>query len=256
MGSEAERLLEAVREIAPAISARAAEIEAGRRLPLDLVKELRAIGVFRMLVPRSHGGLEIDFPTSVDILAELAAADGATGWTVMIGCETPQLFALLPRASFDAVYAGGPDVICGGAFAPQGTRRASTAAGGYRVSGRWGFASGCQHADWLFGNCVVTQNGVARAGTDPRRADSCAAWCCPRRAGRSSTPGTPPGMRGTGSHDIALARRRGRPRSGPSTCGSAASRRSAGRCSPRRCCSSRCTSARWRSASPRARCAI
>jgi len=115
------RLLDAVRGVAPAIRTRADEIESGRRLPLDLLKELRALGAFRMLAPRSHGGLELDFPTSVEVLSELAAADGATGWTVMIGCETAQLFSLLPRASFDAVYANGPDVICGGAFAPQGT---------------------------------------------------------------------------------------------------------------------------------------
>jgi len=49
--------------------------------------------------------------------------------------------------------------ICGGAFAPQG--KAVVESGGYRASGRWGFASGCQHADWLFGQCVVLENGGA-----------------------------------------------------------------------------------------------
>src|SRR5262245_60492842 len=111
MPSSAERILTDVRDFAPSLSARAAEIEAGRRLPPQLVDELKALGLFRMMVPKSHGGLEIDFPKSVDILAALAAADGATGWTVMIGCETPQLFSLLPRASFDATYAAGPDTI-------------------------------------------------------------------------------------------------------------------------------------------------
>src|SRR3954452_1415630 len=121
MTTAAERLLADIRDLAPSIAARAPQMESARRLPPELVAELKQAGVFRMLVPRSHGGLEIPFPPSVDVLAALAAADGATGWTSMIGCETPQLFALLPQASFDAVYAAGPDAICGGAFAPQGT---------------------------------------------------------------------------------------------------------------------------------------
>jgi alkylation response protein AidB-like acyl-CoA dehydrogenase len=62
MSDKAEPLLAAIRELAPAIRARVAEIEAGRRLPLDLVQKLRSIGVFRMLAPRSHGGLELDLP--------------------------------------------------------------------------------------------------------------------------------------------------------------------------------------------------
>lgn len=137
MTTAAEKILSDVRDFAPSLAARAAEIETARRLPPALVKELETLGLFRMLVPQSHGGLEISFPPSIDILAALAAADGATGWTVMIGCETPQLFSLLPRASFDRVYAQGPDVVCGGAFAPQG-KAAVEAAGGYRVTGRWG----------------------------------------------------------------------------------------------------------------------
>jgi hypothetical protein len=112
----AEKILSDVRDFAPSLTARAAEIETARRLPPALVKELETLGLFRMLVPQSHGGLEISFPPSIDILAALAAADGATGWTVMIGCETPQLFSLLPRPSFDRVYAQGHDVVCGGAF--------------------------------------------------------------------------------------------------------------------------------------------
>ena len=201
MASSAETILAGVRDLAPGLSARADEIESGRRLPADLLQRLREIGVFRMLAPRSHGGLEIDFPPSVDILAALAAADGATGWTVMIGCETPQLFGLLPRASFDAVYANGPDAICGGAFAPQGA--AERVDGGYQASGRWGFASGCQHAEWLFGQCVLTQNGVAVPGPIP---GAPALRCMVLPAARFEIIDTwrTSGMRGTGSHDIAL----------------------------------------------------
>jgi alkylation response protein AidB-like acyl-CoA dehydrogenase len=156
------------------------------------VAELTSAGFFRMLVPRSHGGLELPYPATVDALAALAAGDGATGWTVMIGSESPQFLALLPRASFDAIYAAGPDVIIAGAFAPRG--RATRVAGGLRASGRWGFASGCQHAHYLFGNCAVE-------GTPPP------ALRCVLLPGREWTihdTWKTSGLRGTGSHDIEL----------------------------------------------------
>ncbi|MGH7896586.1 MAG: acyl-CoA dehydrogenase family protein [Candidatus Binatia bacterium] len=202
MASSAERILSAVNDLAPSLAARAAEIETARRMPPDLVSELKSIGLFRMLAPRSHGGLEVEFPPTVDILAALAAADGATGWTVMIGCETPQLFALLPRASFDTVYAAGPDTICGGAFAPQG--KAEAERNGYRVSGRWGFASGCQHADWLFGQCVVLENGAPVPGPMPG-APKLRCMVLPPSQWQILDTWHTAGMRGTGSHDIALS---------------------------------------------------
>jgi len=201
MTSAAERILSDVRDSTPSLSGRAAGIESARRLPPTLVDELKALGVFRMLVPRSHGGLEIDFPPSIEILAALAAADGAVGWTVMIGCETPQLVALLPRASFEEIYRGGPDTICAGAFAPQG--KAEVMAGGYRAGGRWAFASGCQHADWLFGQCVVLENGAPVAGPIPG-APKLRCMILPASAWQIVDTWRTAGMRGTGSHDVVL----------------------------------------------------
>src|SRR6202161_2168765 len=95
MTPEAKTLLDAVRELAPSISARSAEIDFGRRLPLDLLAQLTSAGCFRMFVPKSHGGLDIDVPASMEIIEALATADGSTGWVVMIGSETPMLLAVV-----------------------------------------------------------------------------------------------------------------------------------------------------------------
>jgi indole-3-acetate monooxygenase len=192
-------VLAAVRDLAPSISARSAEIESERRLPLDLLDQLIAAGCFRMLTPRSHGGLEVDLLRSMEIIETIAAADGATGWTVMIGSESPMLLALLPRSRFDQIYANTPDVIVGGAFAPQG--QAAAGAGGYLVNGRWAFASGCQHARWLFGNCVVTENGQPRAGLLPGSREIRAMLFRSDQA-RIIDTWEVSGLRGTGSHDI------------------------------------------------------
>ena len=192
-------VLAAVRDLAPSISARSAEIESERRLPLDLLDQLIAAGCFRMLTPRSHGGLEVDLLLSMEIIETIAAADGATGWTVMIGSESPMLLALLPRSRFDQIYANTPDVIVGGGFAPRG--QAAAGAGGYLVSGRWDFASGCQHTRWLFGNCVVTEDGQPRAGLLPGSREIRAMLFRSDQA-RIIDTWEVSGLRGTGSHDI------------------------------------------------------
>jgi alkylation response protein AidB-like acyl-CoA dehydrogenase len=145
-------VLDRAGELVPNIAGRAAEIEAARRIPRDLLDELRAIGCFRMLRPVSHGGIGADLPNAMRVFETLAAGDASVGWTVMIGAGSWIDLAGLPRESFDRLFDSGPDVITAGVFNPTGSINSTD--GGYRVSGRWSFASGCEHADWIFGNCV------------------------------------------------------------------------------------------------------
>lgn len=157
-------VLAAVADLAPTIAARAAEVEARRRLPLDLLDEVRSAGCFRMSLPRSHGGEELDLVTSMQVLEELARADGSVAWVVAIGAFGWLDLVGLPRATFDALYADGP-LVTAGVFAPSGT--AQPVDGGYRVGGRWAFASGCEHADLLYGNCIDTGAAVGAGGDGP-----------------------------------------------------------------------------------------
>src|SRR6267143_4714932 len=85
MTRTAQRLLADIRELAPHVTSRAAEIEAGRRIPTDLGEALRSTGVFRMFVPQSQGGLELDLPTAMEVIGALGRLDGSLGWTAMIG---------------------------------------------------------------------------------------------------------------------------------------------------------------------------
>lgn len=145
-------VLDAVREMRTMISDRAAEVEAARRLPADLLAELKQAGCFRMLLPPSHGGDGTSPAEAMRVYQALSEADASVGWTVMIGSAAWVDLVGLPRATFDAIYADGPDVIIGGAFSPSGS--ATRVQGGYQASGRWGFASGCEHCAWLYGNCL------------------------------------------------------------------------------------------------------
>jgi alkylation response protein AidB-like acyl-CoA dehydrogenase len=183
-----EACLEDVRALAPVIAARAAEIEAARRVPRDLLDDLVRAGCFRLLMPRSHGGLGADLTGGLRMLETLARADGSVSWTVMIGGNGFCDLAGLPRATFDAVFSR-PDVIVAGVINPSG--RVTAVDGGYRVTGRWSFASGCEHADVLFGNTVA---GVVDGAPRLR-----IALFAPDQV-RIEDTWTTSGMCGTGSH--------------------------------------------------------
>jgi alkylation response protein AidB-like acyl-CoA dehydrogenase len=126
------------------------------------VETLRSIGVFRAFAPRRLGGLELDLPLAVQIISALSRVEGSVGWNVMIGSASPVFAPLLPRETLDRIYRNGPDAIMAGSAAPAGT--AEAVEGGWRVSGRWPFASGCQHAEWMMGLCVVTERGTPIPG--------------------------------------------------------------------------------------------
>jgi indole-3-acetate monooxygenase len=199
-GSESEHLLSEIALLAPQIAGRAAEIEAARRIPPDLIDTLKSIGAFSLFVPRSHGGLELDLPAGLRIIQRLARIDGSIGWTMMIGNGGSFFASRLPSQTFDHIYRNGPDVILAGSIAPVGTAEATPA--GWRVSGRWPFASGCQHADWLVGFCVMTENGKALPGDGGRP------WVrgvlLSARDWRIEDTWQVMGLRGTGSHHIVL----------------------------------------------------
>jgi indole-3-acetate monooxygenase len=148
-----DEVLAAARRMAPSIAARAAEIEAARRVPRDLLDELIGAGAFRVLLPRSHGGIGATLPEALDVLETFAAADASVGWVVMIGGGAWCDLAGLPRATFDELFPGTGDVIVAGVFNPTGS--ITPVDDGFRVTGRWSFASGCEHATWLFGCCLA-----------------------------------------------------------------------------------------------------
>jgi alkylation response protein AidB-like acyl-CoA dehydrogenase len=185
-------VIDAVLPILPRIRAAGDEIEAGRRVPVALVHALADAGVFRLCVPRKLGGLEAHPSVLVNVLETIAAADGSAGWCAMIGATSGVVSAYLPDAAAHEIYGADPRIVTGGVFAPRGT--AAPEGDGYRVSGRWPFASGSEHCGWLMGGCLVRGAGPPQArmmlfpATDARIVDT---W-------------NVAGLRGTGSHDLTV----------------------------------------------------
>src|SRR5882724_4987304 len=94
----------AARELAPRLRAAADAIEAGRRLPGDLVAAMAAAGIFRMCVPRSLGGGELEVVNMLETLEELAHADGSAGWCAMIGATSGLVSGYLPAPFAREIY--------------------------------------------------------------------------------------------------------------------------------------------------------
>jgi indole-3-acetate monooxygenase len=149
-------ILRSARDLLPAIRSRRAEIEEGRKLPRTLVDALTRTGIFRLGVPRALGGEQA---RPVDLMAAIetvSTADGSAGWCTMIGVANGTSAGFLPDAGAREMFAD-PSAPTAGIAAPAGA--AVRVPGGVRVSGRWSFASGITHVDWLWAGCLVMENG-------------------------------------------------------------------------------------------------
>ena len=195
-----ENLLAGIRKLASEITARAAEIEAARRIPSDLVDRLRSIGMFRIFVPRSHDGLELTLPEGLEVITALARLDGSLGWTSMVACAGSLFATLARREIYDRIYQNGPDVAVCGSSQPTGT--AEPTASGFRVNGQWPFASGCKHADWMGAVCKITKDGQPVTG--PHGKPMMRGFLIPADDWEIEDTWHAAGLKGTGSHHIAL----------------------------------------------------
>jgi len=191
--------LETARALAPRIRERAAEIEAARRLPPDLVMDIATAGLFKVGVSKAEGGFGADIVTTLQVIEEVARADGSTGWCVAMGINTFRQSAQFAPEIRRKLFHSDPIGVSAGSANPRG--RAIAVPGGYRVTGHWFFASGCMHSSLLHGACKVFD------GDTPRRRPNGdqevrIAYFCPKSDARIIDTWNVSGMRGTGSHDI------------------------------------------------------
>lgn len=192
MTATAASPLAALELLAPRIEQTRAASAARRRLPDELARAMADAGLFALLVPRALGGLELDPLTAADVVEAASRIDGSAGWAVMIGAQSAWFTAFLPPPVAERVV-GRPGATLAGALRPGGC--AVPVDGGYRVSGRWGFASGCTYADHLYGTCAVERPGRRRS---MRLVYVPAAEATVLDTWRSV------GLRATGSHDFTL----------------------------------------------------
>ncbi len=202
VGSDPAAVLAAARSLAPSIAACRDAIEERRGIPDALFDEMRAAGMFRLLTPHDLGGLALTMSQFMSVVEEVAKADGSAGWTVSVS-NSGFGIGYLPPATAAAIYGKSPDVTTAGAFPPaQG--RAIPVEGGYRLSGRWRYVSGCEHADWFqFGAIVTFEDGSYRRG--PGGLAETRRFFVPRSVVEVLDTWRTSGLRGSGSHDCSIA---------------------------------------------------
>jgi alkylation response protein AidB-like acyl-CoA dehydrogenase len=194
-----DQLPEIARRLALRIHAARDWGEQNRRLEPGLLAAMHEARLFRMMIPADTGGLQTDLATAMRVVETVSAADGATGWNLMIGAAYGVWASRLALAAAREIYGDAGSVVAG-ALRPSG--RARIVDGGFVCDGRWSFASGIDHSTWWAAGCVVHD------GDTPRRTSSGGPETrlvfFPARDGERIDTWTAGGMRGTGSHDYAI----------------------------------------------------
>lgn len=195
-----DQLLTAVRSLAPLIHQHADAAEHNHRLSPEVVTALIDAGLFRLYLPHTLNGAELDPMAFAQVLEAIARIDGSTGWCTWIGNVNTLFVIPLADEAVATIFGKDRRGVTGSAFFPPG--KAEYRNNGYVVSGRWPYASGCQHCTWYFVLCNVFDGDQPRLtahGTPEVRA-------CFLPIGQVTIEETwdVSGLAGTGSHDVIL----------------------------------------------------
>lgn len=139
-------LIERAAIIRPILEQSADETDRLRRLAPPNLEALKEAGLCRLMVPKRFGGFETDIHTYIAVMAELGRGCGATSWVASLINVCAWLTGLFPERAQHDVWGADSDAWVAGSLAPHG--EATPVDGGWRVTGRWMWASGCLHAQW------------------------------------------------------------------------------------------------------------
>lgn len=192
---DAAVLVDRARSMVPVLCERAAATEAARRVPQQTISEMVEAGLFHSLRPVEYGGYEHDYGVIVDVGFELSRGCASTGWVYAVLSAGSCVIAKFPRQAQDDVWRDGENALIAGSFMPTGvTERVD---GGYRISGKWGFASACDNATWIYLGAKLA-TGTDEPATEP------AFMLMPISDCHSLDNWNAVGLCGTGSHDVVV----------------------------------------------------
>ena len=150
-------LLDAIARIRPTLEADAEANDAGETLAWSSVEALYREGLLSLKVPRELGGPEVDPLLYLELIDELSYVNSSAGWCAFINSTSAALIgAFLPTAGIERVFGAGRMPIASGALIPRGV--ATPVDGGWRVSGRWPFASGAAHSSWMLAGFRIVRD--------------------------------------------------------------------------------------------------
>lgn len=199
----ASQLIASARDLIPAIDRASARIERERRLPPEILEALYDARLFRMTIPRSCNGEEVEPATLFQVVEALAQGDASVAWCVGQANGVATASAYLAAPVRDAIFGGRTAVVAAG---PNNRKAlAVTCDGGYRVTGNWRFASGSNHAAWLGGHCTVCErDGTPMADNGGKPLDQITVMF-PKSSAVITDVWNVMGLKGTASNDYAVS---------------------------------------------------
>jgi 3-hydroxy-9,10-secoandrosta-1,3,5(10)-triene-9,17-dione monooxygenase len=191
---EPTEIIARARAMIPALAQRSLEGRRQRRIPDETIADMQRAGFFRVLQPKRWGGYEMELNTFYEIQLALAEGDMSTAWIYGVSGVHPWFMALLDDRAAQEVWRSDTSALICSSLMPAG--RATPAEGGYRLSGRWRYASCCEHCDWaLLGAMVATGNGGPPEGR---------IFLLPRKDYGTIDTWQVSGLQATGSWDVSV----------------------------------------------------
>jgi 3-hydroxy-9,10-secoandrosta-1,3,5(10)-triene-9,17-dione monooxygenase len=186
-----DEVIARARALIPTLIKRAPNGERERRLPKETIAELQAAGLFKILQPKRWGGYEMDIGTYFEVQMALGEGDMSVAWVYGVVGVHPWLVALLDEKAEQEIWGKDNTTLICSSLMPVGV--AKPIDGGFRISGRWKYASGSDHCGWAF------LGGVVDGRPDDRRV-----FAIPRKDYEIVDTWHVPGLKGTGSNDIEI----------------------------------------------------
>jgi indole-3-acetate monooxygenase len=196
--ASAQQLIAQAVEMAPLIRGYSDQIERERKLPQELVAQIRDEGFFHALLPRDLGGREADPVTAARIVEEVSKADASAGWCVMLAAQSCAFAGFMSTEESRTIWGNGG--IVAGTARPIG--RAVAVDGGFDVTGRWPFASGSTHATWFAAECILYDGDQKRV--DENGDDRTKMLFIPASEVTIHDTWDTLGLRGTASNDFSI----------------------------------------------------
>ncbi|HXK23244.1 MAG TPA: acyl-CoA dehydrogenase family protein [Myxococcota bacterium] len=193
---EGQQLLERVRALVPHLAAEAADSERLRRPTDAAIRMLEESGVFRMMVPRCYGGMELDLDAFLEVGLTLGEADMSLAWVACFCIEHNWMLCQFPERFQRELYKGRSHILAPGVIAPTGSGQREN--GGYRLKGRWQWGTGVMHASWVIVGAFGIESGRAPTPQD------LLFFALPIEDVKVDDTWYVSGMIGTGSNDIVV----------------------------------------------------
>jgi alkylation response protein AidB-like acyl-CoA dehydrogenase len=188
----AQDVIARLRDMIPALQARAADAEKAGRILDETAKDFVESGLVRLGAPQELGGFKASFRTQQDALFEVGRGCGSSSWVAAIYIMMSWLYHTLSDQAEQDIYAGGLDPLGAGVFSMNST--VEIVPGGYKLSGRWPFCTGQHHAQWMLMPAPIQRE----SGVEPTF------MLVPRNSFLAEDDWSVCGMTATGSNTLAI----------------------------------------------------